>query len=205
MTAWVRSALGKPAPARREWLRSTTRDREELTSDAETLLALRAQEHYADARARVLAGLQSVERSDHAYRDTFRAYALVVLGQTALDQRDLDAARAAFGQVLAQAQGRPRTRSCGQLVVRATLGLAEEGRCVELYTQAVHLYDERHTYNFEPFFGALEHQALFEMARVAWILDRREEAIGFLERSWKVGETRTLPCRTGAFPIDNRV
>jgi tetratricopeptide (TPR) repeat protein len=162
-------------------------------ADAYVADVLKAEGHTDDARARVLAGLESVERSDHAYRDTFRAYALVVLGQTALDQGDLEAARAAFGQVLAQAQGRPRTRSCGQLVVRATVGLAVAGRSVELYEQAAHLYDERKTYNFEPFFGALEHQALFEIARVAQILGRGRDAIAFLERSRKVGETRTLP------------
>ena len=154
---------------------------------------LKAEGNCDEARARVLTGLEAVERSDHAYRDTFRAYALVVLGQTALEQRDLDAARAAFGQVLAQAQGRPRTRSCGQLVVRATVGLAAASGSVALYEQAAHLYDQRETYNFEPFFGALDHQALFEIARVAQMLGRASEAMAFLERSRKVGETRTLP------------
>lgn len=140
-----------------------------------------------------LTGLEAVERSDHAYRDTFRAYALVVLGQAALHQRDHDAARAAFGQVLAQAQGRPRTRSCGQLVVRASLGLAAADGSVALYEQAARLYDGRTTYNFEPFFGALDHQALFELASVAQMLGRDSEAIAFAERSRKAGETRDLP------------
>ncbi len=162
-------------------------------ADAYVADVLRVEGCLDDARRRVLTGLESVERSDHAYRDTFRAYALVVLGQTALDQRDLEAARAAFGQVLAQAQGRPRTRSCGQLVVRAMVGLAAASGSVELYEQAAHLYAERNTYNFEPFFGALDHQALFEIARVAQILGRSSEAIALLERGRKVGETRSLP------------
>ena len=190
-------SLGHFPEARYSFERARTLEGEAIRfetagADAYVADALRAEGRCDDARVRVLAGLESVERSDHAYRDTFRAYALVVFGRTALDQGDLEAARAAFGQVLAQAQGRPRTRSCGQLVVRATAGLAAAGRSLELYEQAVHLYNERKTYNFEPFFGALEHQTLFELARLAQILGRISDASAFVERSRKVGETRTL-------------
>jgi hypothetical protein len=55
------------------------------------------------------------------------------------------------------------------------------------------LYEQRNTYNFEPFFGTLDHQALFELACVAQILGRSSEAIAFLERSRTVGEARELP------------
>jgi eukaryotic-like serine/threonine-protein kinase len=164
------------------------------TAGAEVYVAevLRIERRLDEARARVLDGLLAVERSDHAYRDTFRAYALVVLGQTALDQGDVEAARAAFGQVLAQAQGRPRTRSCGQLVVRAMAGLAAVTSSVDLYEQAGQLYGDRETYNFEPFFGALDHQTLFELARVADLLGRKDEAAAFLARAQQAGETGTL-------------
>ena len=161
-------------------------------ADAYVAEVLRVEGRLDEARARVLNGLQSVERSDHAYRDTFRAYALVVLGQTALDQGDAEAARAAFGQVLAQAYGRPRTRSCGQLVVRATVGLAVVSTSIALYEQAAHLYSVHSEYNFEPFFGALDHQTLFELARVAQILGRDQEAAAFLTRAQGLGETRTV-------------
>jgi serine/threonine protein kinase/tetratricopeptide (TPR) repeat protein len=164
------------------------------TAGAEVYVAevLRVEGRCDEARARVLQGLEAVERSDHVYRDTFRAYALVVLGQTALNQGDVEAARAAFGQVLAQAQGRPRTRSCGQLVVRAMAGLAAVTTSVPLYKQAALLYTERATYNFEPFFGALDHQTLFELARVGLVLGREDEAVAFLARAQQVGETGML-------------
>jgi tetratricopeptide (TPR) repeat protein len=169
------------------------------TAGAEAYVAevLRLEGRLADARARVLNGLLAVERSDHAYRDTFRAYALVVLGQTTLNQGDVEAARAAFGQVLAQAQGRPRTRSCGQLVVRAMAGLAAVTTSVGRYEQAAHLYNARETYNFEPFFCALDHQTLFELARVAQLLGREDEAIAFLARARQSGETGALVFNRG--------
>ena len=190
-------SLGHLPEARYSFERARTLEGEAIrfeTAGADAYVAdvLKAEGHLDEARTRVLTGLQAVERSDHAYRDTFRAYALVVLGQTALDQRDIEAARAAFRQVLAQAQGRPRTRSCGQLVVRAKVGLATANASVEVYEQAAHLYDERSTYNFEPFFGALDHQTLFELARVAQLLGRRGEMTAFLERAQSVGETRAL-------------
>ena len=80
----------------------------------------------------------------------------------------------------------------GQLVVRAKVGRAAASGSVEVYEQAVHLYEERSAYNFEPFFGALDHQTLFELARVAQLLGRRGEMTAFLERAQRVGETRTL-------------
>jgi tetratricopeptide (TPR) repeat protein/TolB-like protein/predicted Ser/Thr protein kinase len=190
-------SLGLLAEARYSFERARTLEGEAVrfeTAGADAYVAdvLRAEGHLDEARTRVLSGLQAVERSDHAYRDTFRAYALVVLGQTALEQRDFEAARAAYGQVLAQAHGRPRTRSCGQLVVRAKVGLAAASGSVELYEQAAHLYDERSSYNFEPFFGALDHQTLFALAGVAQLLGRSGEMTEFLARAQRVGETRVV-------------
>ncbi len=116
-----------------------------------------------DARAQALEGLDSSERSDHAYRDFFRAHALVVLGRTAFDQGDIAAARVAFHQVLGQANGRPRTRSCGQLVVQALAGLARADQRPELITEGESLLASRDRYNFEPFFGALDEQTRCEL------------------------------------------
>lgn len=128
-----------------------------------------------EARTHALAGLESAERSDHAYRDTFRAYALVVLGCTALDQGQTEPARAAFGQVL-QAEGRPRTRSCGHLVVRALAGMALIAGDVDLFREACRHYDERRTFNFEPFFGALDHQTLQPLSAASSACGLRDEA-----------------------------
>ncbi|MCA1649642.1 MAG: protein kinase [Acidobacteria bacterium] len=154
---------------------------------------LRRQGRFDDARDRSLEGLESAERSDHAYRDFFRAHALVVLGRTALDQNDLPAARAAFRQVLAQAQGRPRTRSCGQLVVQALAGIVRSDYQPELIAEGLRLFDAQEIYNFEPFFGALDEQTLFELAASAHAMDRRDDARMIVARARAVGSLRVLP------------
>jgi len=129
-----------------------------------------------DARRCALEGLESAERSDHAYRDFFRGHALVVLGRTAMDQNDVSAARAAFHQLLAQARGRPRTRSCGHLVVRALAGLALVDRCVDSVAEAHRVFVAQETYNFEPFFGALIEQTRLELAAASHGVRNVEEA-----------------------------
>jgi len=53
------------------------------------------------------------------------------------------------------------------------------------------------TYNFEPFFGALDHQTLFELARVARILGRGGEITASLERAKRVGEARAVAEQPG--------
>jgi TolB-like protein/Tfp pilus assembly protein PilF len=153
---------------------------------------LRLQGHLDTARGRALEGLEAAERSDHAYRDFFRAHALMVLGRTASDQDDVSAARAAFRQVLAQAQGRPRTRSCGHLVVQALARLAGADGRPELLTEALRLFDARDTYNFEPFFGALDEQTLFELAKAAHAMGPRGTARALLIRARRAGSRGAL-------------
>ncbi len=86
-----------------------------------------------EARAACLAGLESVERSDHMYRDTFRAICLNALGRTALDCGDVEAARAAFHQSVLHLGGRPRTLGGGHLACQAHAGLARtDGDAEEL-------------------------------------------------------------------------
>ena len=153
---------------------------------------LRIQGHLDGARGHALEGVEAAERSDHAYRDFFRAHALSVLGRTALDQDDVSAARAAFRQVLAQAQGRPRTRSCGHLVVQALARLARADSHPELLTEALRLFDTRETYNFEPFFGALDEQTLFELAAAAHAMGQLGIARVLLTRAHRAGSRGTL-------------
>ena len=84
----------------------------------------RRQGKLEEARTQCLAGLDHVERTDHMYRDTFRAICLNALGRTALDQGDLEAARAAFHQCELHLGGRPRTLGGGFLMTQAMAGLA---------------------------------------------------------------------------------
>jgi serine/threonine-protein kinase len=153
---------------------------------------LRLQGDLNDARDHALRGLEAAERSDHAYRDFFRAHALVVLGRTALDQVDIPAALAAFRQVLAQAEGRPQTRSCGQLVVQALAGLARAAGRPELIIEGQRLFDAGGTYNFEPFFGALHEETLFELGAAAHAIGHVEEARALFNRARDAGSQRAL-------------
>lgn len=154
---------------------------------------MRLERRASAARAYALAGLESAERSDHSYRDTFRAHALVVLGRCALDEHDHVAARAAFQQVLSQARGRPRTRACGHVVVEALAGLARANRDPSTFVDACHLFESRATFNFEPFFGMLDELTLFELAYTAHALGFADEARALLGRAHDAGSRRVLP------------
>jgi len=63
---------------------------------------------FDQARRKCLAGLESAERTDHMYRDTFRAICLLVLARTALDQGDREAAGTALSQCSLHLKGRSR-------------------------------------------------------------------------------------------------
>jgi serine/threonine protein kinase/tetratricopeptide (TPR) repeat protein len=145
-----------------------------------------------DARRHARAGIDAAERSDHAYRDTFRAHALTVLGRVALDQGDRLAAEAAFNQVLAQARGRPRPRACGHFVVQALSGLARATGKSTYFDDARELFESRETYNFGTFYGALVGDTLFELALVAHSLGRIDDAHSLQMRAREAGLRRSL-------------
>jgi tetratricopeptide (TPR) repeat protein len=161
---------------------------------------LRREGRLEEARAEALAGIEAAERSDHAYRDTFRAHGFTVLGSVALQQRDTAAAEVAFQHVIAQAHGRPRVRACGQFVVRALAGLARARTDGVFLDEALRLFDARDRYNFEPFYGGLDDQTLFELALAALALGRRDEAEALQARAREVGSLRPLP-PPGADPL----
>jgi tetratricopeptide (TPR) repeat protein len=157
---------------------------------------LRLDGRLEDARRHALLGIEAAERSDHAYRDTFRAHALAVLGRVALDQGDPSAAQAAFDQVLAQARGRPRTRSCGHFVVHALCGLVRVGKSAALFEQAHTLFERQETYSFGTFYGALNGDTWFELAVAAQALGRTSEANALQARARAAGSARTFETRT---------
>ena len=114
---------------------------------------------------------------------------------TAFLFNDYRAAEAAFTQVLAQAKGRPRTRSGGQLVVQALGGLARatgEGRWLD---EACERFDTRQDYSFDEFLGAMNDQTLFELALAAQALSRPEQARALADRARAAGSLRVLPSR----------
>jgi tetratricopeptide (TPR) repeat protein len=153
---------------------------------------LRLDRRLEEARHHARLGIEAAERSDHAYRDTFRAHALNILGRVALDQGDSSAAEAAFNQVLAQARGRPRPRACGHFVVQARCGLARVSKSTALFDEARTLFERQETYNFGTFYGALNGDTLFELAVAAHVLGRTDEANALQVRAREAGSAGTL-------------
>jgi TolB-like protein len=95
------------------------------------------------ARAACLAGLEAVEKSDHMYRDTFRAICLNALGRVSLERGEAEAARAAYQQCVLHLGGRPRTLGGGHLACQALAGLARAGGDPGALEQARRAYADR--------------------------------------------------------------
>jgi serine/threonine-protein kinase len=144
------------------------------------------------ARAQCLAGLASAERSDHIYRDTFRATCLCALGRIALQQGDAGAAHAAFGQAAAHLRGRPRALGGGHLVVQALAGLGRAGEGEAGFVEARQLFDARGGFDFSWFYGCSDDVTLLELSRAAGALGRPEEARSLWERARAAGATESF-------------
>jgi tetratricopeptide (TPR) repeat protein len=109
---------------------------------------LRRDGQLTHARRVCLEALEDVEKSDHMYRDSNRVVCLVTLGRIALQQQDVAAARAAYGQAIAHVNGRPRTLAGGWLVTQALAGLAASGEGRPSYDEAARLYERRDRFDF---------------------------------------------------------
>jgi serine/threonine protein kinase/Flp pilus assembly protein TadD len=128
---------------------------------------LRLSGQLAEARAAGLAGIEAAERSDHMYRDTFRAISLCSFARTALDQGDTAAAHAASTQVLAHIRGRERTLGGGFLVVQALAALARAGEGQESLAHAMRLFEERDRFNFSLLWTCNDETTLVDLARAS--------------------------------------
>jgi tetratricopeptide (TPR) repeat protein len=147
---------------------------------------LRIEGHLEESWRRALEGIEAAESSDHAYRDTFRAYGLCVLGRTALRRGDPEAAHAAYRQVLAHLRGRTQPRGSGHLMVQALGGLGRAGD-TSAFEQGLALFEAPHSWNFEPYFGCAPERSLLELARAAHALGRQEQAEVLLTRARDAG------------------
>ena len=136
-------------------------------ADAAVAEALRRRGDLPAARARALGALERIESADHMYRDTHRGAALLMLGRCALDQEDLDAAGAAFGQAAAHLRGRPRALGGGHLLVQALAGLAVASRSRERLDEAIHLSASRRTHHFGWAFFASDVETRVQLALAA--------------------------------------
>jgi TolB-like protein/Flp pilus assembly protein TadD len=128
---------------------------------------LRRQGRLDEARRRCLEGLDAVERSDHMYRDTFRAICLNVLGRTALDGGDAEAARAAFRQCTLHLGGRPRTLGGGSLLCQAIAGRAAADRDPGALAEARARFDSRVDGDWSWFWQCAERETGSDVERAA--------------------------------------
>jgi hypothetical protein len=139
------------------------------------------------ARSRALAALERIESADHMYRDTHRGAALIVLGRCALDQDDLEAAGAAFGQAVGHLRGRPRALGGGHLLVQALAGLSMAGRSAERLEEALQLAAAHTGHHFGWAFFASEIETRVQLALAATRLGH--EAAGDLMDAMRAGAT----------------
>lgn len=136
-----------------------------------------------EARGEALEGVESAERSDATYRDTYRAVSLGALGRAALLQGDVPAADAAFSQAIAQTRNRSSILAGGHVLVHAMAGLARATGDADLLEDAVTLFEGREGFSFHYFFGCGEGFTLLELARTAAALGQRERARELLNRA----------------------
>ncbi len=145
-----------------------------------------------EARERCLAALEDVEKSDHMYRDTNRVVCLVTLGRTALDQGDLAAARAAYGQAIAHVQGRQHTLAGGTLVVQALAGLARANSDPAAYADALDLYERQDRFDFSLYWVCADDTTLFDLSDAAAALGLADESRVLRDKAAQKGSVLAL-------------
>ncbi|HYJ32645.1 MAG TPA: tetratricopeptide repeat protein, partial [Candidatus Binatia bacterium] len=145
--------------------------------------ALRRHGDLEGARESALSALASVDKSDHMYRDTFRGICLASLGRASLQMGDLEAARAAFGQLIAHVKGRPRALGGGHLMVQGLAGLARATRSAADLDRAIALASGRKGYDFSWSWSCSEGQTLAELAEACRVLGRDEDAAAWEARA----------------------
>ena len=144
-----------------------------------------------EARARCLAALEDVEKSDHMFRDTNRVVCLVALGRTALDQGDAAAARAAYGQAI-HTCGRHRTLAGGTLVVQALAGLARANSDPAAYADALDLYERHDRFDFSPYWMCADDTTLFDLSHAAAAVGMADQSRVLRDRAAQKGSVPAL-------------
>jgi serine/threonine protein kinase/tetratricopeptide (TPR) repeat protein len=140
-----------------------------------------------EGRRVCLEALEEVEKSDHMYRDSNRVVCLVTLGRIALQQGDLAAARAAFGQAIGHVHGRRRTLAGGWLVTQALAGLAAADDEQFTLDEAMRLYEQRDRFDFSWLWFCSEDVTLMDLARAAWKIGRKDDASRLREQAASKG------------------
>jgi tetratricopeptide (TPR) repeat protein len=146
----------------------------------------------AEARRRCLSGIDAVERSDHMFRDTFRGVFLCSLGRTALEQDDIEAARAAYNQAVLHLRGRNLARGGGYLLVQALCGLSQIDKDEAMLDDALTLFRQKEGYNFDFMFRCTADTALLSLARAARSLGKSDQARRLFHDAVKLGCLESL-------------
>jgi tetratricopeptide (TPR) repeat protein len=185
---WAQLETGHPVEAR--WCLEKAVNIERLRSRHQTAGVagylgdyLRRRGDLDGARARCLEALDALERSDFMYRDSFRGVALCTLGRTALQQRDTPAAHAAYHQAASHLRGRPHGLGEGHLLVQALAGLARVGEDAGLLDEALELFEERRTHNFDWLWLCADDASLLDLSRAARACRRDAQADALLQRA----------------------
>jgi len=142
---------------------------------------------FDEARQSTFLGLERVERTDHAYRDSGRASGLSVLGRVALDQNDLAGALAALDQAVAQMRGRPTGIGVGHVMVQSLAGQTRAGAGPAPFEEALELFEKREGFNFSWALIGSNEISLNELALAATALGRDRLASELLERARQAG------------------
>ena len=126
------------------------------------------------AQLELKAGLQSLESTDHIYRDLWRGLFLCMLGNVSLQRGDSNGARAAFQQSAQHIEGRARARCSGHVRVQALAGLAQATEDPDLFDEAMELYEAREGYDFSRLSFTNDDYDLVALAKAAKVLNMGE-------------------------------
>jgi serine/threonine protein kinase len=127
-------------------------------------------------KAACLSALESIESSDSMYRDHLRADCLNVLGRCALTEGDLQAASAAFHQIITQIRGRPQTSAAGFFMAQALAGEARATGNQKLLEEASQIFRSRVGWNFSSGSGNMDGEVAVDIGMAAAALGRSAEA-----------------------------
>ncbi|HEX4440594.1 MAG TPA: protein kinase [Thermoanaerobaculia bacterium] len=144
---------------------------------------LRREGDLEGARARCVEALEALEKSDFMYRDSFRGVALCTLGRASLEKGDAGAARAAFGQAASHLRGRPHGLGEGHLLVQALAGLSRADGDAARLDEALALFEERRTHNFDWLWLCTDDVSLLDLSRAARACGREDQARELLDRA----------------------
>jgi tetratricopeptide (TPR) repeat protein len=143
------------------------------------------------ARAQCIRTLELLEQADHAARSSWRATALVELGQVSMLQKDFDAARVALDQALVLIRSQPHGPDKVHVVVQSLAGKAQMDEDAAAYDEACELHQERAALDGGTG-GIMGVQSLLALGQAARTLGREDEGRAWFERARDAGSAEAV-------------